>query len=269
MVLRVVQWKDGRELAMKVVPKRALDNRSRLALAREVVVSRDLTGVRNVARFEEAFEDDRNVYLVTEFLAGGDLHSRIVSHHNGRFSEDAVLRLASQMFDVVGQLHAKGIAHRDIKLENFVFATDASLEEQQIKLIDFGLCHYRKPGGELFSRVHCGTLQFAAPEVIKGESYIPEHADMWSMGVVLFAMLTGELPFQSVSESVLRKQIIAGFPSQIAVRSRIWPSVSRDLSKLLSSLMTLDTSQRPTAIAAGRAIDAILLAQRQDSAHCT
>eukprot|EP00179_Madagascaria_erythrocladioides_P027977 CAMPEP_0198330936 /NCGR_PEP_ID=MMETSP1450-20131203/17246_1 /TAXON_ID=753684 ORGANISM="Madagascaria erythrocladiodes, Strain CCMP3234" /NCGR_SAMPLE_ID=MMETSP1450 /ASSEMBLY_ACC=CAM_ASM_001115 /LENGTH=299 /DNA_ID=CAMNT_0044035271 /DNA_START=305 /DNA_END=1204 /DNA_ORIENTATION=+ len=243
-VVRAKRKCDGEEFAIKIVSKANLTSKSKLSLAREVVVLRELNGAENIVSFVEAFEDAKHVYIVTELCKGGDLHDRLVRLDGHGLAEAQVLKLGVQMFRALNRLHEKSICHRDIKLENWCFATAQEEEQQIIKLIDFGLCYWRRPGGELHSNVHCGTLNFASPELVRGEAYVPEESDVWSVGVVLYALVAGELPFRGVDDSRLRRSISAAKPD---FESATWNKISNAFRELIQTLLAREPSARPSA----------------------
>ncbi|XP_062034516.1 testis-specific serine/threonine-protein kinase 3-like [Lepus europaeus] len=123
--------------------------------------------------------------LVMELVDGGDLYQHMLSR--GSLPEPEVVVMFDQILAAVSYCHAQRVAHRDLKLENLL------LDSQHIKLADFGLSSHL-PEGELVQGF-CGTLEYSAPEVSQPEPYNAFASDMWSLGVILFAMLAGTLPF--------------------------------------------------------------------------
>eukprot|EP00183_Erythrolobus_madagascarensis_P003110 CAMPEP_0185852698 /NCGR_PEP_ID=MMETSP1354-20130828/15865_1 /TAXON_ID=708628 /ORGANISM="Erythrolobus madagascarensis, Strain CCMP3276" /LENGTH=432 /DNA_ID=CAMNT_0028554011 /DNA_START=160 /DNA_END=1458 /DNA_ORIENTATION=- len=263
MVLRVVRRSDGREFAVKVVAKARLRPMERVALAREVAVFHHVNHP-NIVSLEETLEDTEHVYIVTELLTGGDIRT-CLNRQRHAFSGEQVLRFAEQMLSAISYLHSRGIVHRDIKLENFVVCSRANGSENSdavggptVKLIDFGMVFWRKPGGELRSTHSCGTLGYAAPEVCENAAYVPEAADMWSLGVVLYALTTARLPFASASCALTAYRSIVR--SKVSFEAPEWSLVPERFRELVESLLQLKPQQRPSAAAAADTLSEIIAA---------
>lgn len=126
-------------------------------------------------------------YLVLEYVERGELFEHIAS--KGRLEEEEALKLFRQMMSAVGYCHAINICHRDLKPENILMTAAGD-----VKIADFGMAAlHQGPGYKL--RTSCGSPHYAAPELVKGVQYRGDKADIWSLGVILFAMLAGRLPF--------------------------------------------------------------------------
>lgn len=248
----------GEEVAVKVVPKAGMNEVARVALAREVVVLKQLAAECTSLRFNEVLEDAVNVYVVMELMEGGDLLGAL-SHGRSALSTPDALRVVREVFSSLTALHDRGIAHRDIKLENIMFA-DA--ERTVIKLIDFGLCHLRRPGGGLHARQPCGTAAYSPPQIVMRSPYVPEEGDSWSVGVVLYALLSRRLPFGSASPAeggaameALGRRIVDSSPT---LHGGVWEQVPFAVKDLLSALLSKSGSDRPSAREAIEMIDDIL-----------
>ena len=143
------------------------------------------------------------------------------------------------MVDTIGFLHKQGVVHRDIKLENFMFETDGA--RANVQLIDFGFA-----ADETFDRslrATCGTPEYSAPEILSGQPYGKE-VDCWSLGVVVFAMLFGDMPFNAISEEQMFRLIRRAefdFPLGAARRN-----ASRESKEFIKALLMLDVNQRMT-----------------------
>ena len=128
-----------------------------------------------------------NRYLVLEFVDKGELFEHIAS--SGRLQEQEAIKFFRQMMSAVGFCHSINICHRDLKPENILMTSSGD-----IKIADFGMAAlHQSPGHKL--KTSCGSPHYAAPELIKGNDYRGDKADIWSMGIILFAMLSGRLPF--------------------------------------------------------------------------
>jgi len=194
-------------------------------------------GQARIVRLFEVFEDDRAVYLILELCCGGDLHSRRMEA--GRFEEIECKHLMKQMLIAVAHIHMHRVAHRDLKLENWLFVQDAP--ETDLRLCDFGLAAVLRCGEFATDRV--GSVQYVAPEVLKGE--YDTRADLWSMGVILYMLLSGTAPFtgkkqQEVLFAIIRREINFRLP--------VWDKVSADAKAMVNALLTTEPLDRPTAL---------------------
>lgn len=132
-------------------------------------------------------------YLVLEFVDRGELFEYISSR--GRLDEEEAIKLFRQMMSAIGFCHSINICHRDLKPENILMTSSGD-----IKIADFGMAAlHQTPGYKL--KTSCGSPHYAAPELVKGNDYRGDKADIWSMGVILFAMLAGRLPFDVDTET--------------------------------------------------------------------
>lgn len=242
-----VSVEKGEKHAVKVIDKKKFLNfqnkrESHLSLRSEaeVLTSIDHPGI---VRFMEWFETEEKLFLVMELLQGGDLLQFILE--NGCFREDAARRLFGQICKAVRYLHERSIVHRDLKPEN-ILLTCKVVDQMQPKLADFGLA--RKNMKTKDCKTFCGTPHYFAPEVIHTfrdkESGLPAgygtQADMWSLGVILYIMLSGIPPFE---EDGLYEQILEG---KYEFDVREWTEVSPEAKELVRQLMTVDPKGRLT-----------------------
>ena len=160
----------------------------------------------NIIKCYDIYEDIKTISFVMELGEGGDLFDFIVNTPTGQVPLDASIDIAEQILSTVTYLHTeKGIVHRDLKPENFM----VTINEQNrplVKLIDFGLATYIPKDKNSPLTEYVGTPQYAAPEVVNHDCY-DEKVDIWSTGVILFNMLTGNEPFRGESRSELNDQI--------------------------------------------------------------
>merc|ERR1719215_136225 len=142
------------------------------------------------------FETAEDVNIVMEFMAGGELYNRLAS--SKRYSEQLAADTTYQMLLAVAYLHANGVAHRDLKLENFLYE---SKDSDHLKLIDFGFAKFWDRNKKMEQA--CGSVHYVAPEVL-AHAYT-DQADMWSLGVIVYMLLTGSPPFHGTDDEVLKK----------------------------------------------------------------
>ena len=207
-VVKVVTRKrDGKKFACKIVKLGDHMTDSQFdELRTEIDALRQLDHVAIAKLFETYEEPGLRLYLVMELLTGGELYSALVERSpTGRFDELRTRKLARRMVSAIAYLHDKGLVHRDIKLENFCFRGDES--EDEIVLIDFGLAKLYELKQNMTEVV--GSSYYVAPEIIEG-SYSGPSPDMWSLGVILFMMLSGRPPFDGSSDQNIMRRAVKG-----------------------------------------------------------
>mmetsp|Transcript_29150 Transcript_29150/g.67751 ORF Transcript_29150/g.67751 Transcript_29150/m.67751 type:complete len:557 (-) Transcript_29150:113-1783(-) len=182
-----------------------------------------------VIRIFETVESPRRIHIVMEHLSGGNLCSHVKSRRS--LPEDEARNIFVQIAQSLEYMHINNIIHRDIKLENVLFD-----EDKNAKLIDFGFSVYCR---DKRLKVFCGTPSYMAPEIVKRTEYRGKPIDVWSLGIVLYAMLCGCFPFSAKTYPDLYKKIIRGsfrFPDN-------FPPGAKDL---LQQMLVLDPSRRAT-----------------------
>ena len=171
-----------------------------------------------------------DIYMVMEFVPGGELFDFIVS--NGRLSEPRARVMFQQLISGVEYCHQHAVVHRDLKPENLLLDS-----EQQLRIADFGLSNVMKDGD--FFKTSCGSPNYAAPEVISGKLYAGPEVDVWSCGVILYALLCGSLPFDDENIPNLFKKIKGGIFT-------LPGHMSDDIKELISRMLVVDPLQRIT-----------------------
>lgn len=188
----------------------------------------------HVARLVDVYETTEALNLVMECMEGGELFDRITKAK--KFNEKDAADAIWQMLLALNYIHSHGIVHRDIKLENFLYDSKTS---NHLKLIDFGFSKVWDVNTKM--HVSCGTLSYVAPEVLQ-KSYTSQ-CDMWSLGVIVFILLVGYMPF-SGQEHVQTKLISEG---KYKLKPECWATVSQKAKDLMSKLLTVDPAKRLTA----------------------
>lgn len=213
----------GEKVAIKIMDKAALRQTNDLErVYLEIQALKDLNH-QNISRLYYVHETSTKFYLVLEFAVGGELFDYIVARE--RCKEEEARVFFRQIASAVAFCHQNGIAHRDLKPENLLLDTHSN-----IKLIDFGLI--ARPNN-LYSDMLstcCGSAAYAAPELIRGEKYLGPQADMWSLGILLYALLCGFLPFDDDNTQRLYRLIQRG-------TYEIPPWLSNDSQKVIGSLL--------------------------------
>ncbi|ANM70732.1 Protein kinase superfamily protein [Arabidopsis thaliana] len=191
----------GDNVAIKIMAKSTiLKNRMVDQIKREISIMK-IVRHPNIVRLYEVLASPSKIYIVLEFVTGGELFDRIV--HKGRLEESESRKYFQQLVDAVAHCHCKGVYHRDLKPENLLLDTNGNL-----KVSDFGLSALPQEGVELL-RTTCGTPNYVAPEVLSGQGYDGSAADIWSCGVILFVILAGYLPFSETDLPGLYRKINA------------------------------------------------------------
>lgn len=226
---------DGRKHAVKSFRKTGLSTRKREELKGEAEIYLSLDHP-HVARLEMVYETDKDLHLVMEYMCGGELYDRLAKQK--QYSEEAAAEATHQMLLAVAYLHAQHIAHRDLKLENFLYESN---ESNHLKIIDFGFAKFWEHNATMSQA--CGSIHYVAPEVLK-HNYT-EKADLWSLGVIAWMLLTGSPPFSGSEDVVLQKIR----KCQIHYSSR-FERLSSLAKNFLLSLLVLDTNERLSAQAA-------------------
>ncbi|CAK78483.1 unnamed protein product (macronuclear) [Paramecium tetraurelia] len=196
-VYKIERIKDSSIFAVKIFKSEKLISKDKGidSILKEIDIMRKLDN-KNVLQLHEIFEDENNVYLIVDYLQGGELLKQIENSLDG-YTEHLVQNLMYNLLTSLNYLHSKQILHRDIKPENLILRSKDCLTD--LVIADFGLSDiYNEQGVYLFQR--CGTVGYVAPEVLRDEFY-DYKVDMFSVGVILFILLTGEMPFESNSDT--------------------------------------------------------------------
>ncbi|CAK4468231.1 unnamed protein product [Aphanomyces euteiches] len=217
----------GEKVAVKILEKcRILEIADAERVAREIkILKRNFHS--NVIQLYQVIDTSEAIYLVMEYIDGGEMFEYIVKHH--RIREKEAVYMFLQIVEALDYLHQNDVTHRDLKPENLLLQSSNG-SVIVVKVVDFGLSNTHDNGRLL--QTACGSPCYAAPEMIEGRLYIGPKADIWSLGVVLFAMVCGNLPFEDNNTSVLYKKILSG---QYKAPNYISPAVQDLIRRILET----------------------------------
>lgn len=220
------------KLAVKILEKdKVVEAGDEIRVQREIEILKKVQHV-NIIQVYEIVETSRYYFFLMEICSKGELSAYI--ENKGRVPEDEARRLFIQLMSGVSYLHSKGIAHRDLKPSNILLD-----DQNNIKITDFGLGSFFAESNKL--RTPCGSPCFAAPEVISGHPYHPEPYDMWGLGVVLYNLLSGKLPFDEATRTELYAKIKS---TQYDIPNYFSP----DAVKMIRKMLVRDPNKRLTMI---------------------
>uniref|UniRef100_A0A8D3B4X6 non-specific serine/threonine protein kinase n=1 Tax=Scophthalmus maximus TaxID=52904 RepID=A0A8D3B4X6_SCOMX len=202
----------GKEVAVKIIDKTQLNSSS----------------LQKVVKLFEVIETEKTLYLVMEYASGGEVFDYLVAH--GRMKEKEARAKFRQIVSAVQYCHQKCIVHRDLKAENLLLDADMN-----IKIADFGFSNEFTLGNKLDT--FCGSPPYAAPELFQGKKYDGPEVDVWSLGVILYTLVSGSLPFDGQNLKELRERVLRG-------KYRIPFYMSTDCENLLKKFLILNPSKR-------------------------
>ncbi|KAH3681155.1 hypothetical protein WICPIJ_007850 [Wickerhamomyces pijperi] len=224
----------GQLAAVKIVPKAKFqkpnskkDDLSPLGIEREIIIMK-LISHQNIMALHDVWENKGELYLVLEYVEGGELFDYLVK--KGRLQEDEAIRYFRQIISGVSYCHQFNICHRDLKPENLLLD-----KNQNIKIADFGMAALEM--NQKLLETSCGSPHYASPEIVSGKTYHGSPSDVWSCGIILFALLTGHLPFDDDNIKVLLTKVQTGtftIPSYI----------SREAGDLIRRMLVTDPEKR-------------------------
>ncbi|KAG0172312.1 hypothetical protein DFQ30_010724 [Apophysomyces sp. BC1015] len=229
----------GERVAIKMIARSQLASSSATAksVQRELAILQ-LLHHPHLVELRHVLQDSTNVYFVMEYMAGGELFHALTNR--GKFPEVEARALFLQIISALSWCHAHHICHRDLKPENILL----DKEKKNVKIADFGMAAIQPPDSLL--RTSCGSPHYASPEIVRGKFYDGPATDVWSCGVILYALLTGYLPFDDESMSRLLQKIKSG-------RFRALPNwLSCEAKDLIRRMLSVDPAKRIT-------VDAILV----------
>uniref|UniRef100_A0A8D8KTZ0 MAP/microtubule affinity-regulating kinase 3 n=1 Tax=Culex pipiens TaxID=7175 RepID=A0A8D8KTZ0_CULPI len=217
----------SKEVAIKIIDKTQLNASSLQKLYREVRIMK-LLDHPNIVKLFQVIETEKTLYLVMEYASGGEVFDYLVLH--GRMKEKEARAKFRQIVSAVQYCHQKRIIHRDLKAENLLLDS-----EMNIKIADFGFSNQFTPGSKLDT--FCGSPPYAAPELFQGRKYDGPEVDVWSLGVILYTLVSGSLPFDGATLRELRERVLRG-------KYRIPFYMSTDCENLLKKFLVLNPAKR-------------------------
>ncbi|XP_034024557.1 MAP/microtubule affinity-regulating kinase 4 isoform X3 [Thalassophryne amazonica] len=217
----------GREVAIKIIDKTQLNPTSLQKLFREVRIMKTLNHP-NIVQLFEVIETEKTLYLIMEYASGGEVFDYLVAH--GRMKEKEARAKFRQIVSAVLYCHQKYIVHRDLKAENLLLDADSN-----IKIADFGFSNEFTAGSKLDT--FCGSPPYAAPELFQGKKYDGPEVDIWSLGVILYTLVSGSLPFDGQNLKELRERVLRG-------KYRVPFYMSTDCEGILRRFLVLNPTKR-------------------------
>ncbi len=221
-----------KKYAIKIYQKAKLnDSMKRKAVQREILALRKIDHP-NIIKMHDLIETSREICIVTDYIRGISLHQFVKQQcTNRQVKEPTCRRFFKQITEAFDYLHHKGIAHRDVKLDNILIEDSTNM----IKIIDFGFAAFCNDSQK--HKIFCGTPSYMAPELVRKHEYDGREVDMWALGVLLYALLAGTFPFRGQNEKDLYSKIMRAnfkFPEMM----------SRDARQIIQKLICVDSRKR-------------------------
>ncbi|KAL8782496.1 MAG: hypothetical protein Q9213_005335 [Squamulea squamosa] len=229
----------GEQVAVKIVPRQSTDehhsnrDRERADHSKEIRTAREAAIVTllshpYICAMRDVVRTNYHWYMLFEYVNGGQMLDYIISH--GRLKEKQARKFGRQIASALDYCHRNSIVHRDLKIENILISKTGD-----IKIIDFGLSNLFSPRAQL--KTFCGSLYFAAPELLQAKQYTGPEVDIWSFGIVLYVLVCGKVPFDDQSMPQLHAKIKKGVVDYPA-----W--LSHECKHLISRMLVTDPKQR-------------------------
>lgn len=227
---------DGRRYAQKTIQKPMMSEAKLKSLVLEVEIYLTLDHP-NIARLHDVYESQEAITLIEECCEGGELYYCL--QKRGVYTDAHAAETARQMLRAVSYLHSHNIVHRDLKLENFLYESEA--QDAQLKLIDFGFAKIWDPSTLMMAS--CGSITYVSPDVLDGKGYTSK-CDLWSLGVVVWMLLVGYPPFHGKEKEMIKK--IRSGKADWGHKAR-WKPVTAEAQDFVGKLLVKDPYLRMDA----------------------
>lgn len=225
-------------VAAKIVGREHLDNRELKNMENEISIMQNISHPNAVSLFD-VFRDETRFVLILEICEGGHLLDRLKKHPS--YTEKCASQIIKQVAACLKYLHDKQISHRDLKPENILFV-NANPNDNTIKVTDFGLAHcFTGKGGLMHD--FCGTPHYVSPQIVLKKPYTKQ-CDMWSLGVLLYVLLSGYPPFYGSKMQTLFRRIKK---AQYDYKPKPFRTVTKAARKIIDGLLKFDPNERWTA----------------------
>ena len=223
----------GRKAAIKTYDKyQIIDPQKKSNMLREIEILKKLDHP-HIVKLHETIDSPKHFHLVMEYVPGVSLYSYLKSKPNHCLEEAESKRIFRQILSAIEYCHGRNIAHRDIKLDNILLD-----QKNNVKIIDFGFSTMNSQDEK--SRVFCGTPSYMAPEIVGRKDYYGIQADIWALGILLYAMLIGKMPFKAYNDKELYRRIEKGMFTL--------PNTFQDnLKGIIVKMLELNPRKRPSA----------------------
>uniref|UniRef100_A0A0B6ZQP0 non-specific serine/threonine protein kinase n=1 Tax=Arion vulgaris TaxID=1028688 RepID=A0A0B6ZQP0_9EUPU len=219
----------GEHVAIKYIKKTKIEDKNDLnRIRREIQILSSLRH-KHIVNIREVFEKKDKIVLVLDYAQGGELYDYL--NRMGQLAESEARRIFRQIVSAIHYCHQNDIVHRDLKLENIILD-----DKGNVKIADFGLANYYSHNSTL--KTFCGSPLYASPEIVNGNPYHGPEVDVWSLGVILYTLVYGAMPFESNNLVSLKQQISEGDYNV--------PSKLSDAAGLIRHMLTVTPSRRAT-----------------------
>ena len=223
----------GEKVAIKILDKKKiLEYEDKIRVEREIKILKSLRHP-NIVHLYSVLQTKDNLYIIMEYATGIELFEYIGSKK--RIDEKTACHIYQQIISGLEYLHKNNIVHRDIKPENLII----DKKTKDLKIVDFGLSNIFNTEKTKMLSSSCGSPSYAAPEMLQGKNYNPQPVDIWSSGIVLYAMVCGFLPFEDENNDLLYRKICIG-------KYIIPDFISNKCKDLLKKLLVTDPNKRIT-----------------------
>eukprot|EP01135_Chromosphaera_perkinsii_P005831 Nk52_evm20s367 gene=Nk52_evmTU20s367 len=226
--------------AMKMMDKSKAGSSAVKQLEREITILKTVKH-EYIVSLLEIFETSKKMYIVMECCSGGELMEYVASQPDKRLDEAGARTVIARLSSAIAYLHDKDIVHRDLKLENILLSTSDPKDPLNIKVTDFGLSEIK--GKDSMMQTMCGTPIYMAPEVIDNMGY-SQQCDVWSIGIIMYYILSGYFPFTGTNEEELYSLILA---AEIKFPKAPWSDISDSAKGLIGKMLLKDPAHRCTA----------------------